>query len=89
MNLFRIFTLSALSLIGLSAASAQAGGYGRHYSYCRPVCQAPVVVCQPVAPPVVSCAPVVAPPVVCQPVYRTYRAPVYCSPRVVYRGRCR
>ncbi len=74
MNRIRIFTLSVLSLIGLSAVSAQAGEPWHH----RPVC-----------PPVVACAPVVAcPPVVCPPAARPihYRTPVVvCPPHHEYR----
>ena len=74
MRTIRIFGLTALSLIGLTVASAQAGEW--HRSFARPVCPPPVVVCPP-AP-----CPVVAPRVVHHVHYRH-------APRVIDRPGCR
>jgi hypothetical protein len=83
MNRLRVFAFAAMSVVGLSAASAQAGW--NHYPY-RPVCRPPVVACSPAPCAVVTPAPVVCPTVV-TPTF--YRAPVYCGPRVSHWRRCR
>jgi len=84
---FSVLTLSAVSLIGLSAASADAACYRGHY---RPVCTAPVVACAPASCAPVACAPVVTcrPPVCAPVVHRYYHTRTFCGPRF-YRHRCR
>jgi hypothetical protein len=81
MKAIRIFALSALSVIGLSVASAQAGEW--HYSQYRPIpaCALPIVVSPPVVARTVVCQPIV------RPVY--YRPAVVCGPRVSYWHGCR
>jgi hypothetical protein len=79
----RNLVLSAVALIGLSGASAQAGCW-RPSQY-RTVCETPIVTCSRGPCPVVTIAPV------CASVVRTthYRTHAYCRPRVVCHQHCR
>jgi hypothetical protein len=87
MNRLRVFALSAVALIGLSAASAQAGW---HQTYYRPVYRAPVVVCAPPPCAVVAPAPLVCLPPAYVPGFNLayYHQPQFCD-RPIARFGCR